>query len=213
MKKSSLAIALVGVLATGSSAFAQLTYVGLGSPVGTVHIAGSGLASAINGNYYAGWEVINVGGPNFQTMCIDIADTAQSDPNATIKSLDLAPDAWAGPMGTTAANTIKLLWGTYAAGATTEKEAAALQIAIWKTIDTAMGTYALTFTDSGTIGAVARADYMLTHLGSTSADLRAVSGIHQDFLVPVPEPTTLIAGALLLLPFGASALRTIRRKA
>ena len=31
-------------------------------------------------------------------------------------------------------------------------------------------------------------------------------------LVPVPEPTTLIAGVLLLLPFGASALRMIRRK-
>jgi hypothetical protein len=27
----------------------------------------------------------------------------------------------------------------------------------------------------------------------------------------VPEPTTLIAGALLLLPFGASTLRILRR--
>jgi hypothetical protein len=31
-------------------------------------------------------------------------------------------------------------------------------------------------------------------------------------LVPVPEPATVIAGALLLLPFGASALRILRRK-
>jgi hypothetical protein len=29
--------------------------------------------------------------------------------------------------------------------------------------------------------------------------------------VPVPEPTTMIAGALLLLPFGASTLRILRR--
>ena len=29
----------------------------------------------------------------------------------------------------------------------------------------------------------------------------------------VPEPTTCIAGALLLLPFGASTLRSLRRKA
>jgi hypothetical protein len=29
--------------------------------------------------------------------------------------------------------------------------------------------------------------------------------------VPVPEPPTLIAGALLLLPFGASTLRIVRR--
>ena len=30
-------------------------------------------------------------------------------------------------------------------------------------------------------------------------------------LVAVPEPTTIIAGALLLLPFGASTLRILRR--
>jgi hypothetical protein len=29
---------------------------------------------------------------------------------------------------------------------------------------------------------------------------------------PVPEPSTVIAGALLLLPFGASALRVLRKK-
>jgi hypothetical protein len=28
----------------------------------------------------------------------------------------------------------------------------------------------------------------------------------------VPEPTTLIAGALLLLPFGASMIQVLRRK-
>jgi hypothetical protein len=30
--------------------------------------------------------------------------------------------------------------------------------------------------------------------------------------VPVPEPTTYIAGAMLMIPFGASTLRTLRRK-
>jgi hypothetical protein len=29
---------------------------------------------------------------------------------------------------------------------------------------------------------------------------------------PVPEPTTMVAGALLLLPFGASTLRMLRKK-
>jgi hypothetical protein len=32
-------------------------------------------------------------------------------------------------------------------------------------------------------------------------------------LTPVPEPTTMIAGALLLLPFGLSTIRILRRKA
>jgi len=39
-------------------------------------------------------------------------------------------------------------------------------------------------------------------------------GQQQEFLMigsPVPEPTTLIAGALLLLPFGASTLRILRK--
>lgn len=38
---------------------------------------------------------------------------------------------------------------------------------------------------------------------------------YQDMVVkiaPVPEPRTLISGALLLLPFGASAIRILRRK-
>ncbi|MGH7972844.1 MAG: hypothetical protein ACREIC_29365 [Limisphaerales bacterium] len=29
----------------------------------------------------------------------------------------------------------------------------------------------------------------------------------------VPEPTTILAGALLLLPFGGSTIRILRRKA
>jgi hypothetical protein len=33
----------------------------------------------------------------------------------------------------------------------------------------------------------------------------------QVFGTPVPEPTTMIAGALLLLPFGASTLRLLRK--
>jgi len=36
--------------------------------------------------------------------------------------------------------------------------------------------------------------------------------VNQDVLAIVPEPTTMVAGALLLLPFGASALRIVRRK-
>jgi len=31
-------------------------------------------------------------------------------------------------------------------------------------------------------------------------------------VTPVPEPTTLIGGALLVLPFGASILRRVRKK-
>lgn len=38
-----------------------------------------------------------------------------------------------------------------------------------------------------------------------------VNEINIGSLAPVPEPTTVLAGALLLLPFGASALRRMRK--
>jgi hypothetical protein len=37
-------------------------------------------------------------------------------------------------------------------------------------------------------------------------------GLRTESLTVVPEPTTMIAGALLLLPFGASTLRVLRRR-
>ena len=38
-----------------------------------------------------------------------------------------------------------------------------------------------------------------------------IYNVNQDQLAIVPEPTTMIAGALLLLPFGASTLRILRK--
>jgi hypothetical protein len=38
------------------------------------------------------------------------------------------------------------------------------------------------------------------------------SGVTYNIISDVPEPTTMIAGALLLLPFGASTLRILRRR-
>ena len=37
------------------------------------------------------------------------------------------------------------------------------------------------------------------------------TGLSDVNLIPVPEPTTMVAGALLLLPFGMSTLRMLRR--
>ena len=43
------------------------------------------------------------------------------------------------------------------------------------------------------------------------ADNYEISGVMDLTATPVPEPTTMIAGALLLLPFGASTLRMLRK--
>jgi hypothetical protein len=49
---------------------------------------------------------------------------------------------------------------------------------------------------------------------TAKADLRAiVSPDGQSYVIAVPETTTVIAGALLLLPLGASTLRILRRRA
>ena len=58
-------------------------------------------------------------------------------------------------------------------------------------------------------------------LGATHYVIGFEDGTDMDFndlvvevscVTPVPEPTTMIAGALLLLPFGASTLRMLRKK-
>lgn len=49
--------------------------------------------------------------------------------------------------------------------------------------------------------------------GLSSAGLVSTSnGLFSADLAAVPEPTTIISGALLLLPFGASTLRILRRR-
>ncbi len=52
-----------------------------------------------------------------------------------------------------------------------------------------------------TLGATGFPIYQQTRLYSFDA-----------IVTPVPEPTTMVAGAMLLLPFGASTLRMLRRK-
>jgi hypothetical protein len=53
----------------------------------------------------------------------------------------------------------------------------------------------------------------IDYIPNTSGEAGYVPGylVAYDF-VPVPEPSSLIAGALMLLPFGASALRVLRRQ-
>jgi hypothetical protein len=46
--------------------------------------------------------------------------------------------------------------------------------------------------------------------GTLASDLATISQVEQSFH-QVPEPTTVLAGALLLLPLGASTLRILRR--
>jgi hypothetical protein len=48
--------------------------------------------------------------------------------------------------------------------------------------------------------------------GDNSTDFRISNFSVWDATTPVPEPATMIAGALLLLPFGASTIRVLRNR-
>jgi hypothetical protein len=49
------------------------------------------------------------------------------------------------------------------------------------------------------------------YIGDTGGPSSGSVDINSITVSPVPEPTTMIAGALLLLPFGASTLRMLRK--
>jgi hypothetical protein len=68
--------------------------------------------------------------------------------------------------------------------------------------DTGESLAALKLNGSGAFGVEAMNLYATQNLTGTS----------QPQLIEVPEPTTMIAGALLVLPFGASTLRILRKR-
>jgi hypothetical protein len=111
--------------------------------------------------------------------------------------------------------------------------AAAMQLAIWKvlydtaangtvgTLDNTTGFLRATGFGNGVADANTLIGYINTARGNGTftqyldtwlkPNDGASQGLIYNALTPVPEPTTMIAGALLLLPFGASTLRVLRK--
>lgn len=75
------------------------------------------------------------------------------------------------------------------------------------------------FTGAGTISLDASTftqTFESSHNGNVTWTQNSYAGLTGVILytyTPVPEPTTMVAGALMLLPFGTSALRKLRKKA
>ena len=118
-------------------------------------------------------------------------------------------------MGPSAASDIEKLWAAYYSSSMNDASgvtAAALQVAIWEDIGAKAGTYSLTVSDNSSV--TTEAAVMLNSLSSLTATADLVGLVSQDgqnYVVAVPEPATMIAGALLLLPLGASTLRILRK--
>ena len=109
---------------------------------------------------------------------------------------------------------------TYAYGATRATAAGELQEAIWWLEGEAGGVMSANMStiltaEFGATQANWTADAAAWEYGVGVMNLwdKGYVGVqghqHQDMLVAVPEPTTMIAGALLLLPFAASTIRQV----
>jgi hypothetical protein len=157
-----------------------------------------------------------------------------------VGSQGIYPSAWAqGSSGQQwGINNAAYLWSTYGNGIVAEQnssKAAALEFAIWTALYDSTGFggalnniwvaptlqmnattlgYYNTYVAAITASAPHQATYAGNVLESTITDQGAGSGGSQEFFLlgtPVPEPTTMVAGALLLLPFGLCTLRMLRK--
>jgi hypothetical protein len=175
----------------------------------------------------AGIYVETVNGVVTPGFCIDVAHDVYIGEvfnNYSYSSLANAAAPPAGPMTGTEAVDIEKLWAAYYTQAQgSALDAAALQVAIWETLGNGQplgnGAPGYTVTDGNHSDSTTTAVFnqAQTYINSLSglqaeADLGAiVSPTGQAYVVAVPEPTTMISGALLLLPFGASTLRIVRK--
>ena len=213
MKMLKLQEAIFAVaLATASSASASVTMTF--NNVSPEEVVGLNSESV-----YAGIYNLTVNGVATPSFCIDVfhnINGGDTFSDFNLITLSSAPNSPAGPMGTTAATIIEGLWGTYFSGATTSaSEAAALQVAVWRAVNLGLNPVTLNFNlgDATTLAAYNRATAMLgtiTSYAGLEGLVGSVADNTQGFVI-VPEPTTMLAGALLLLPFWGSTIRILRK--
>jgi len=228
MRKLQVAMLAVALAGAGSASASLTVVIDTPNPSQIVNLvvtpAGGSLVPAFSGGVYAGIYNETVDGVYTHSFCIDVAhdvSVGEIFNDYSYSALASAPATPAGPMGAATANNIEKLWAQYYTAAQADNTgvtAAALQVAIWEIEGNGLplgnGNPGYTVTESDGAGVSTLVATMLGALPSLTAkaDLQAiVSPDGQSYVVAVPEPTTIIAGALLLLPFGASTLRILRR--
>jgi hypothetical protein len=226
MEKIKLAI-LAAALAVASSASASLTVTIDGvSPdeIVTLDVTSTSTGFPTSDNYdggvYAGIYNLTVNRVATPSFCIDVAHDVYLGEvfnDYSYATLGNSPASPAGPMNSTQEADIEKLWAAYYSDARASSlDAAALQVAIWETLGNGCQGYTVTASVySGYPDVTSEVNTMLGSLPglTTEADLIGlVSPDGQSYVVAVPEPSTMLAGALLLLPFGASTLRILRKR-
>ena len=219
MKKLQVAILAAALAGAGNVRGSVTLTLDNVNPEENVYIGASGSYTLPTEYVQSGVYNLTVNGVATPSFCIDIA-TDQTEGtvynNYSYTTLASAPISAAGPMNALGAANIEKLWAAYySASLTSQTVASALQVEIWNVVAIGNGTYTVSWSglNSDTSNEIITMQNALAS-GSltTEADLMAlVSPTGQAYLVAVPEATTVIAGALLLLPFGASVLRILRK--
>lgn len=169
---------------------------------------------------------------DFTTVCVDLSGRIYLGSTYAFNEVGFTGQSglnplWGQPSGNSPAayqaiNNAAYLYATYHPATATDW--AALQLAVWAAVyntDASGGITGARFavnSDAGS-GAWAEAQTWLGSLPRTTDYvgylLQPVNTSAQELLIgvtPVPETTTWIAGALLLLPFGASTVRILRKR-
>jgi hypothetical protein len=190
------------------------------SPVVPPGSANGVLTLAYNSTLLPGWTVVGGAGDNVNlvsagagvwpgnsTQFMDLngftgGGGIQSDPIATV-------NGWAYQVTFNAFNGSLIYPGTAWTGPALSLQASGGPLQVYNgTTDVPAGyTEALTYSFTA-----ASTSTTLTFLDQSDTAGQNTGWIDNVAIQPIPEPTTILAGALLLLPFGASSLKILHRK-
>ncbi|HVU18456.1 MAG TPA: VPDSG-CTERM sorting domain-containing protein [Candidatus Didemnitutus sp.] len=210
-------------------AMSSLTVLGLRADPVTVQEVGVGANETVfinstgpnglgnNLHVYAGVLDLKVDGVATTGFCIDPWHWSGSGPMSyQTEDLSLAPKATISGMGSSAAKQIEQLWAQYYTPSISNVNAAALQIEIWTIVDNAVygGTnFKLDSVDSSSSAVMTEistmANFLTTNPNAVTADLIAVTGPGQDYVIArVPDGGVTLS----MLGLGLVGLLAFRRK-
>jgi VPDSG-CTERM motif len=164
---------------------------------------------------YAGTVNLLVNGVATQGFCIDPFHWSITGPQAyDSEPLGVGPKSPGGPMGAGTALKIEQLWAQYYSIGMSSQNAAGLQIAIWDLV----GGANFQLDSSPDYGAGAMLTWVNNNPNASAADLIAVTGPGQDYVIPngpnIPQIPGVPDGGTtaLLLGMGLTSLIVMRSK-
>ncbi len=156
---------------------------------------------------YAGIIDLSVNGKLTDGFCIDPYHWSASGVlNYNTEPLGTAPKP-PGPMGSATALKIEQLWAADFSPGMSNNSAAGLQIAIWELVSSAVAPGSFTLVSGNDYGASNLISWVNAHPNAPAANLIAVTGPGQDYVIPcVPDSATTVGllGLTLLLLLAAS---------